>query len=78
MTDHTMPAPLDLEALRKIAEAATPGKWGFNGNCHNGVWSHSEKCYILDAGTSDDAAHIAAFDPPTVLALIAKINEAAK
>lgn len=66
--------PLDLDVLRQIAEAATPGRWGFNGNCHNGVWSYAEKCYILDAGSNTDAFYIATFDPPTVLKLLDQLD----
>jgi hypothetical protein len=71
MTDPTMPAPLDLEALRKIAEAATPGPWS--------VWLHDDprlrfvsdgQGNIADEVGPDDAAHIAAFDPQTVIALL--------
>ena len=99
MTDSTTPAPLDLDALRKIAEAATDGPWfrhDFSApeiapspvaadvtvSCdhpatitvaHMGGGLHGFKSVEQ---ARKDAAHIAAFDPPTVLALIAKAREA--
>ena len=68
---------LDLDALRKIAEAATRGPW-WTGQHSLGA----RKIDVMADGgwympkTEADAAHIATFDPPTVLALIAKAREA--
>ena len=78
MTDPTPTLPaLNLDALRKIAEAATRGPW-WTGQHSLGA----RKIDVMADGgwhmpkTEADAAHIAAFDPPTVLALIAKAREA--
>ena len=75
----------DLTTLRKIAEAATPGPWHYIGIDFRGERSHSTKGaagsvvafagYGPDGGMSNlNAAHIATFDPPTVLALIDEIE----
>jgi len=81
---------LDLTDLREIAEAATPGPWEsvvstYSSECSDyegaripGVAEDISDYYIgtvppLDV---DDAAHIAAFDPPTVLALIDRLEAA--
>lgn len=53
-------AALDLDALAAVAEAATPGPWDME-------WT---------GGSDVDLAHIAAFDPPTVLALLAEARGA--
>lgn len=80
---------LDLDALRQVAEAATPGPWehGTGDWCHMSGWQIGRP----DAGSmdgfrpiaftgtenyDDDAAHIATFDPPTVLALIDALEAA--
>ena len=79
---------LDLTKLREIAEAATPGPWesvvstysseygDYKGARIPGVAEEISDYYI---GTVpplyvDDAAHIAAFDPPTALLLIDEIE----
>ena len=80
---------LDLTKLRKIAEAATPGPWEAgmttfgdpnDGPTHSCVreagseWfdhvAASEGCGEADL----NMAHIAAFDPPTVLELIDEVE----
>ena len=90
MTDPTPTLPaLNLDALRKIAEAATPGPWRrepVKGYCDDNVLTDAPNYqtkpngnYVASTGLAgghskqnfqNDAAHIAAFDPPTVLALI--------
>ena len=71
MTDEITTAPLDLDALRKIAEAATRGPW-WTGQHSLGA----RKIDVISDGgwhmpkTEADASHIAAFDPPTVIALL--------
>jgi hypothetical protein len=69
---------LDLEALRLIAKAATPGEWqwraippgvcGPDGCICNTVSTRGSAQQLMDA------AYIAAFDPPTVLALLDRIR----
>jgi hypothetical protein len=59
----------ELQALKALAEAATPGPW-IN---HNGrVVSASD----MDVGSAyeGDAAFIAAANPQTVLALVAEVD----
>lgn len=75
--------PLDLAALRKIAEGATEGPWRIYTVTDSGgrsaavetAWAHDEQGedteLVTDWCAPEDAAHIVAFDPPTVLALIA-------
>lgn len=85
MTDPTSTTPaLDLAALTLIAKAATPGPWTaepYSYGVQDGrirVTSPSDSgIYNLAEDVSEtDAAHIAAFDPPTVLALIARAGAA--
>lgn len=81
MSDHT--PPLDLTALRDIANAATEGEW----------WTRQFEPNVIDIFAGDgaggnpgvaeawhpeDARHIAAFDPPTVLALLDRLEAAEK
>lgn len=83
-----MSAPVDLDALQKVAEAATQDFWW-----HDLVGSPfqrpEEQEWMVDSnpnficsthiGTKrgeNDAAHIAAFDPPTALALLDRLNAA--
>lgn len=67
------------EELQRVAEAATPGPWLQEGANygrpsrnvraqHQGGWPLQGVAYLV--GRTADAAHIAAFDPPTVLALL--------
>lgn len=72
---------IDLTELRNIANAATPGEW----------WTRQFEPNVSDIFASDgsgdnpgvaevwhpeDAAHIVAFDPPTVLALLDRVEAA--
>lgn len=81
---------IDLDRLETIAKAATQGAWsadgpanpapddnltvgpdtgeGFNPDTGKGVIAYVQPSW-------DDATHIATFNPPTVLALIARIRE---
>lgn len=79
---------LDLDALEAVAKAATQGKWEADGEerialgcrclgCWErvaGVWCVSSADGV-DLAAQADAEHIAAFDPPTALALIARVRE---
>lgn len=67
---------LDLDALAALARAATPGPWSVVNDC---VMATTEVCAhgsSLTEVIADEVAlrinlaHIAAFDPPTTLALI--------
>jgi len=73
---------LDLKQLREIAEApgVRPGSW----NVYDrgiGYEVHDENGYELTGGMREtfdkaDATHIATFDPPTVLALLSRLEQA--
>jgi hypothetical protein len=78
---------IDLAALAAVAEAATPGPWQVLDSIHGDPIVHQVgKGFLSGGGVAtafhgEDygcavAAHIAAFDPPTVLALIAEAREA--
>lgn len=91
MTTTPTTTPLDLPALTEIANAATDGPWeerelpDLIGNCTSTIhapnaidvptWSELAP-EIAGALKSEDALHIATFDPPTVLALIARAEAA--
>lgn len=92
MTDPTpTPTPLDLAALTMIANAATEGPWherelpDLIGNCTSTIhapnaidvptWSELAP-EIAGALKGEDARHIAAFDPTTARALIARAEAA--
>lgn len=77
-----MSAKVDLDALDTAARSATPGPWAVHpgtewvrtfGGHGRGIAS----CDQRDSGEGDreNATHIAAADPTTVLALIARIRE---
>lgn len=82
--------PLDLPALRDIANAATPGPWAtYDAGGPGDDWpieagpeaeylGHSPDDGVRAGFTEPDATHIAAFDPPTVLALIDRAEAAEK
>ena len=74
MTTNTQ--SLDLEALRKFAEAATPGPW-LPMDLSGDVWrmDHPRK-RICEHGAKYNAAFIAAANPPPVLDLIAEVERA--
>lgn len=68
--------PQRLTELRELAETATPGPWsqagaigGVRVNGPRGNWVAGSTL-----GTHQDASHIAAFDPPTALALLDEVE----
>ena len=78
----------DLSALKALAEKATPGEWEFSARDEGWAtvdipdgpddtmqlaWHEGGGITAMD---SANAEFIAAFDPPTVLALIARLEEA--
>lgn len=79
---------LDLTKLREVAEAATPGPWESVVSTYSSEYSDYEGARIPGVAEDisdyyigtvpplevDDAAHIATFDPPTVLELIDEIE----
>lgn len=79
---------IDLSKLRKIAEAATPGPWEAErffwkrAVADNRYWLGIDGkgevsgyiALIDDDSATEDAAHIATFDPPTVIALIDELE----
>lgn len=80
-------ADLDLFKLREIAEKATEGPWEHReqeawGEIYDEISiqpvqeiDDSEEAHVSCAPLNEtDAAHIAAFDPPTVLALIDEVE----
>lgn len=78
-----MTTELDLTALRDIAKAATEGDWtvGTDGTSENvyADWETEHGDYakrVVKVGNRPDATHIAAFDPPTVLALLDRVEAA--
>lgn len=72
----TTPHDLNLDEIERIARAATPGPWEEAERDHifgpDGV-THIAIIIRQDAG---DTAHIARMDPPTTLALVARVREA--
>ena len=72
-----MTEPLDLDALEAVARAATPGPW-HQGAHYIGAGGepYDPEAVVGQASILCDAEHIAAFDPPTVRALITRIREA--
>ena len=75
----------DLNDLRKIAEAATPGSWaaepylygvGDGGRIRVTSPSDDGAHNLAEDVLPENATHIATFDPPTVLALIARLEQA--
>lgn len=79
-TDPTpTPPELDLAALRKIVDGATDGPWSVYDR-GIGFEVYAGEGYTLNSGQREtfgkqDATHIATFDPPTVLALIARVEK---
>lgn len=82
MTAPDATAAVDVAALRAVAEAATPGPWVRSGSSieTDHECSPNHDCWpVADAYTATyprdlnraDAEHIATFDPPTVLTLLA-------
>ena len=76
----------NLDNLRKIAEAANPGPWETLGG--QGPFGTHAVCHRMEQGTlveiayrdahfdKANAVHIATFDPPTVLALLTRLEQA--
>ena len=86
-----MTDPLDLDALAEVARKATPGDWvAYFEEDYAAVMRHDRAKSSLrvatvfnfedgdevDASARADATHVATFDPPTVLALLAALKEA--
>lgn len=79
-----MTDPLDLDALEATARAATPGPWFARGLDDEPTVNHEFDTEGHGPGYGahvypdkpEDAVFIAAFDPPTVLALIERVREA--
>lgn len=75
---------MELNELRKIAEAATPGPWITRllmATQKTAVHSVDDlgkySTPVVTRGISaENAKHIAAFDPPTVLALLSRLEQA--
>ena len=74
----------DLTDLRKIAEAATPGPWVYGDN-RDGLGNKLHPAKFpgkynpiadFEYTEDEDAEHIATFDPPAVLALLARLEQA--
>ncbi|MCI2959535.1 ead/Ea22-like family protein [Agromyces atrinae] len=73
---------IDIEALRKLAENATPGPWFAEGLDDEPAIAHSFDVDGYPPGYADfvfpdkaaDAEFIAAFDPPTVIALLDELE----
>lgn len=80
---------LNLNELREVAEAATEGPWDFEAGgeyecgepgCCSEYWDNriwGEGVVLLESHmlSTEDARHIATFDPPTVLALLDRVAE---
>ena len=68
---------IDLDALEAVARAATPGPW-HQGAHYIGAGGepYDPEAVVGQASILCDAEHIAAFDPPTVRALITRLREA--
>lgn len=70
---------MNIEELKRLAEAATPGPWAaaISSNMVNGVCATFET--ICETGKNiDDALYIAAANPAAVLELIAEIERVTK
>ena len=75
---------LDLDALEAVAKAATPGPWTHqpyggqnqNGDYFGGDVFDGDGEYLVSEVSDENGAHIATFDPATVLALIAAARPA--
>lgn len=73
---------LDLNSLERIAQAATPGPWTtFDEDGEAYSSPPATGAFLVEYGADAeqkmrDIRHIATFDPPTVLALIARVRHA--
>lgn len=75
-------ADLNLNELRKVAEAATPGPWEVADEGYDERYVYDsaagQMCWTPDLPghwSLADATHIATFDPSTVLALLDRVAE---
>jgi len=82
---------MNLKELKAIASAATPGPWAayngyaFPGALIEGISKQGKVDVVVDDGTYDnryqgvqrkeDAAHISAFNPQTVLSLLSDLEK---
>lgn len=67
---------MNIEELKRLAEAATPGPWfaAISSNMNNSV--HVSMGTICDTGKNiDDAAYVAAANPAAILELIQQRDE---
>lgn len=82
----TSPPPIDRDALRKLAEAATPGERTANGmsveneygggrNVRGHEWD-GFTAVLEDGHMEDDPAFLAATDPGTIIALLDALTRA--
>jgi len=70
---------IDIGKLRAVAEAATPGEWSgilYVDAPEGGIVSKDENITIAEMTEPHNIAHISTFDPPTVLALLSRLEEA--
>lgn len=65
---------IDTEKLRAIAEAAGDGPWSYDGDGFIFDVLGLSLAEVASAAGQPEAAHIATFDPPTVLALLHEID----
>ena len=71
---------IDLDDLEAVARAATPGPWTYKptilGLPNTTVMAGDDQLGYIGVGhfLAPNATHIAAFDPPTVLALVAELR----
>lgn len=80
----------NLDTLRTIAEAATPGPWEVRNVTEMDADGVTDLAHVLASEletedavqavatgvTREDAHHIATFDPPAVLALLSRLEQA--
>ncbi|MGO2150820.1 MAG: ead/Ea22-like family protein [Microbacterium gubbeenense] len=71
---------IDAKRLRKLAEKATPGEWWTTRDVRpHAVWAgtgSSDDPGVCTSFTRPDATYIAAIDPPTLLALLDRLEAA--
>lgn len=65
----------ELERMRRVAEGATPGPWNLTPD-EGGVADLVADGMFIATLDDRDAPHIATFDPPTVLALLDRLEAA--
>lgn len=69
---------IDVKRLREVAEAATPGPWS-DDRTEGNVWAPGNRERVAQTFARhywQDTEHIATFDPPTVLALLDRLEAA--